>query len=1203
MNPTRHQQRVIDSTDRDIMVTAAAGSGKTWTTVRRYVRLISEKGYRPNEILAFTFTDRAAADLRRKVREAVAKLEPGEPPRGAPGEDRQEPRPGTPTGAEAAAEHRDSGPEERSMSSAWIGTFHAICSRILKAHPVEAGVDPGFTVLDEITAETLRSRAFRDALEAFLGEDQGDARRERLVGMFTEYRLRQTVFALFDELRSRGVAEPKFPEFPDTAYPTGKIEHLRREIGEIAGMKGLGSRQRPAADALKELLADPGRKIELEELGPLAFPSKSAKLAGFCEVLAGAVVELAAHEQGDAARRDIGRLLELFGRHFTRLKAGRGLLDYEDLQLVTLALLENPRHRRIQNAYRKWFREIMVDEYQDTNRLQSDLVKALRGEGTTLMTIGDEMQSIYGFRHADIELFQGRVHADGVTSFPLTDNFRSLPEVIAAVNEIGGTLDCQLDRPDGADGGPVPHTFTPLTVGRDDPDLSGSATVIATGHNDWKPLDLGELAPAVPPEARVGKEQDHFHQAEALRLAHHLRELVDSKKARQKDIAILLRATTRADIYVKALERVGLTPYMAGGKGFWNSREAVDLRSLLSVIANPLEDDALLGALVSPACGLSSDALWLLRRAAPPYRPLWPTVRAATGDPGPEGADAAWLEHLPEADRDRLNRFVATTDRLRLLAKTIPLASLVEKTVTATGYDLANLIRDPSRNGMANVRRIASLADEYETAEGRDLRGFLDWVQLSADLNRESAASTEDEASEVIRIMTVHAAKGLQFKVVCVPDCGRQITERYNLPVRIGRSKPDSDPEDFEVALQLPTVDGERYDLFGWPKLADQARDANLYEELRLFHVALTRAEDHLVISGVLDEKPKHEVTPSLSTIGRFCVGFGLDNLSPDDWPASVPEGPEPDDEILLEPNFASEERAAMLSRARDRITETDRVEFTPPPIHRPTPRIYPDVPLSFTAIHEYEECPARFFAGRILRLEDPERPGRQADPGDLALETVNRRDHGTRFGSAVHDVLELLGRSRWGELREETLAAAFEKRGVQRSGLISARRMIEGFRDSDLGRRLAASTASFEEPLLVRVREVTIRGFADVLLDDRIPLVLDYKTNRLGEKTPAELMADYAQQRNLYALAVARARGVDTVETAFVFLERPGEPVLLTMGPEELDRAEAELGATLEDITAGRFFGGPDSHRQPCGECWGCMALAGQIARASEPR
>lgn len=1167
MKPTSAQQRVIESTARDILVEAGAGSGKTSTTVSRYVHLL-ERGYEPREILAFTFTDKAAGELRERVRAARRNL------------------------AQAQGE---TNPQALSMSAAWIGTFHAICNRILRAWPVEAGVDPGFTVIDDVTSETLRMQAFGDALNRFCdGTDR--SRREAMVAAFTVPVLRRTTLAVYDELRSRGHVAPTLPDFEDTPYPEEEISYLRRNIDAILDLKGHAATHRPKLADLELLLADPDVLPRCADLEPLRFNSRKESMIEFCETLHRAVAALGAHEEGDFARRGIGRLLELFGERFTELKSHRSVLDYEDLQLKTLELLR--RNERIGDAYRSRFREIMVDEFQDTNQLQLDLIDQLRGPDATLLTVGDEMQSIYGFRHAEVELFRRRRDDPGVATYRLSDNFRSQPEVIAAVNEIGLALERQVEAKRGSEVGDR-HRFSELTVGRDDRETASSVTAILTGREGWKPLDLGELAPAIPPEAEVGKDEDHFHEAEALRVAHHLRHMVDTGVARQGEIAILLRAKTRTDFYVNALKQVGLTPYLSAGRGFWKSREAIEIQSLLSVIANPLEDEALLGALASPACGASSDALWMMRQTAPSHSPLWPVVRAVAGDLPPQGSDADWLEKIPETDRERITKFVETLDRLRALSTRVPLDTLVEEAAGATGYDLANLIRDRSRNGFANVRRVASLAHDYELAEGRDLRGFLDWIALSAELDSESAAAVQEEDSDVIRIMTVHAAKGLEFKVAVVPDCGRRNSDNHTLPIRLGKPDTGADRSRFKVGLRLQRVGGGNLDLYDWDELKHEAALANEDEELRLFHVALTRAKDHLVVSGVLGAGRPKEISDSLPMISRFGEGFDLDPEDPEEWPETVPEGADPDARIVVVANLASEETARYLRGTAAAVEDVRPVRMDAPPIDRPVNRVFPNVPLSFTAISEFEECPTRFYAKRVLGLEEPGTSAAAPQAGP-AGETVIKRDHGTRFGSAVHDVLEALGNYRWPTVQDEMLRTALTRRGLDPSAnLEPAREMVEGFTRSDLGVRVREGSASFEVPLLFRTGSITVRGFADVLLDGEVPLVLDYKTNDLGGRAPIEKMEVYRQQRNLYALAVARSRGLEAVETAFVFLARPDEPVVELLDRDALATASAELDSALERIAAGRFFGGPEADRQPCRECWACSALAARIDRA----
>lgn len=1167
--PTAQQALVIESTETDILVEAGAGSGKTTTMVNRYINLLAERGYEPREILAFTFTDKAAGELREKVRRERQRL---------------------------AAREGDANPAAISMSEAWVGTFHAICNRILKAWPVEAGIDPRFGVIDDVTAETVRNAAFQEALAEFRDEVADPSRRELMIGTITERTLRGTILSAFDELRSRGISEPRLPEFEPTPYPEEEVRRLAGMVPGLFEVKGATKLQKEKLNAILEVLS---AEFRCEDLAPFSFESSREGFSEFCELMPVLLGKLAAHEFGDETRRDLGRLLELFGQRYRRHKERRSVLDYEDLQLITVRLLAGTP--RIRDAYRDRFREIMVDEFQDTNRLQLDLVELLRGEETTLITVGDEMQSIYGFRHAEVELFRSRRDQPGIAVYRLTDNFRSQPQIIAAVNLIGGALDRQVESIRGTGSGER-HRFAELTIGLE-ADRESSVEVVMTERDGWKPLDLGPLAPAISEEAAIGKDVDHFNEAEALRLAHRLKGLVDSGQVRQKDIAILLRAKTRATLYLAALRQVGLDPYLSGGTGFWSTREAADLRALLSVLANPLDDESLLTVLASPICGLSADALWILGRAS--NRHLWESLGAAIN-----GSLEVNGQSLPLADqdRDRAADLIDLVGRLRKVAGTVPLAELVDRSLTESGYDLACLAADRTGNGLAAARRVATLAREFETAEGRSLRGFLDWVSLSADLDSESAVATVEEESDVIRIMTVHAAKGLEFGLVCVPDCGRSSVNRHSYPLLLGRpgsGESDAPPEtDFALGMRLKLVGGIHVQMYDWPQLKEQAGTRLEDEELRLFHVALTRARERLIVSGVPPAKfPNNKSgipAPSRSMILRICETFDLDPEDTGSWPAGIGEEPgETIAEVIV--NRATPETANELAGKVALADEELQHETAAPPLFRPPVEVFPNIPLSFTALTEFTDCPARFYARRILGMGRRDKDNFVALEEDLERTSVLERDRATDFGVAVHEILENLGRSRWPRPQRDRIADALTRNGIDSAGdLDRTETMVAGFAESGLGRKLRDGNAAYEVPLLLNVEGITIRGFIDVLLEEEVPTVIDYKTNRLDGRSPGEMMAGYEVQRDLYALALARARSIEAVSTTFVFLEKFDEPVVKVLSADDLATAEDRLRGHLKEIISGRYFGNGSALNNPCGECWACRRLSAQIARAA---
>ena len=1155
--PTPEQEAAIAARGHDVLLEAGAGTGKTGVMVDRYCRLVCEEVASLDAVLAFTFTDKAAAELRRRIRATLAQR------------------------AEAGSERARR--LLAGIGGAWVMTIHGFCNRLLAGHPVAAGIDPRFRVLDEAEAERAAREAFDEALESFLAT--AEPGRERTLAAFDLGGLRAIVLAAHAELRSRGVAEPRLPPQPEPDLAAAVARAATAAAEALEDLKPGSANQALCERALAALEGGDGPP-GLDELAALRTESSAQGVAAYREAIDAAVARSAEAGEGGEAYRHLAELLELFSARFAAAKDRRAGIDFEDLQLLAARLLERTE---LGESYRRRFDHILVDEFQDTNRLQLRLVEALRGPQAELVAVGDELQAIYGFRHADLDVFRERraaVEADpGAKAMALSGNFRSRPELVGAVNALGETL--------------LGDSYRPLRVGAEPagpPPAAGEGPpveLLLTRRDGWdeEAIELEPAADATTPANQL---------AEARFLAARLRALAAAGVPRG-EMVVLLRAYTHLDAHEDSLARAGLRPYVVGGRGYWSQQQVGDVCALLATIANPLDDQALFGALASPACGAAPDTLWLLRAACGGNRHVWPALeRLAGANPEAELEEPAWLEQIPEGEGELLRLFHERLAALRRRAPRLRLAALIDAAVTVTGYDLAVLMRPAGEARFANLRKLMRLAEEFESREGRDLRGLLDFLATRAESDVEAQAATSIEGHDGVRIMTVHNAKGLEFGVVAVPGLSRRLPGGSRAPLlAIGH-----EPESPSVGLQLRRLGAPSVNLYSYAELREEAQRREAEEELRLFHVAATRARERLILSGVV--KPEGGANgPGTPVVERIAAGFELDREEDSEVEVAAPlpraglEASFEPSRIAVRVNLPSPERAAEL---RVRQTETSAApelgEGPAPLVERRPPPVL-NRPLSYTALAAYEECPYRFRMERVLDLP-PSRRQSQHSPhgrGDNAA-TSPAGDAAAGRGAAVHSLLEWSQAHGWAEPDEALARAHAVAAGLDPGGRLDAELLapLRAWLGSELLRgrvRAAGARARAEVPLLLGLGGTALRGSIDLLVErgGDPPLVVDYKTDRLNGSTPAGAAARYETQRAIYALAVAAARGAPAVEVAYVFLERPDEPAAELLDGERMERGRERLAETIARIAAADFPPAP-LDRRSWELCRNCPAL-----------
>jgi ATP-dependent exoDNAse (exonuclease V) beta subunit len=1142
---TAEQAAAIADRRGSRLLAANAGSGKTAVMVERFVEAVVHDDVPVGGILALTFTEKAAGELRDRIRRRLVELELHE--------------------------------ESRAAEGAWLGTIHGFCARVLRTAPLAAGLDPGFAVLDEPAARRAGDEAWAAAVEAW-AEREGGAAIDLMAG--AGIGLREVIFEAHAELRSRGVPVA-LPEIPPTPPPDrAALEAARAQAAALLVTAGAGVRveaARAALEACESVLG--GEGVPIAGLLDAAKMSNGAKVLGEAPCVAYRETwtefrKACAAHHARAAMPLLDSLLREYDARYEAAKTARGGLDFDDLQLRVRDLFAADDGLRARWAER--FTLIMVDEFQDTNRLQLDILEQL--ERDNLFAVGDELQSIYGFRHADVTIFRDRAAAlgpDGTRR--LTANFRSREELLDVLNGAFAPIFGDSFAPLRA-GNPAPAPAAGGELRLFDPDRVGASgeppvELLLTDTKAWEEEDAESIGAAIP-----GVQS--WRRAEAVRVARRLRREVDGGR-RPGDIVVLVRAAASLRLFEQALEEAGLPTYVVGGRGYWSQEQVRDGVAYLSALANPLDEAALLAVLASPFAGLSADGLVAAARAA----------RDAGG--GLWAAMQAGVEGVPEDERGRVEAFTAFFAAERAGAERRPVEVLLERAVARTGYDLATLARPGGERRLANLRKLMRLAREYERSEGRDLRGFLTFV-TDQDLvtAREGEAALESEGLDAVRLMTIHRAKGLEFPVVCVAD--------------LGRAGPGNRPRlllarDGRVGLRLRAL-GEPAAVaaLDWEDLAGERDEAEAAEERRLLYVAMTRAEERLILSGGVDMTRWPAARPS---------GPPMDWIAPAllGDPAAVVEGGV---EILDRPFQVRPARLALrLNRpadlAADAVPERRAASagtalpaaatVDPPPPHQPA--LAPMLRrLSYSSLGSYARCGYRFYLQRGLGLPDVPPPPGAVPAGELP-EGLDPRVR----GSLVHLLLESLDFRRPAPPTAAAVRAAATAMGTELSDadVEDAAGLVGAFAESELCGRLARAhavrrEAPFAFPMEPGPNAPLLHGVVDVIgrEADGTALVVDYKTDRLGGADPVEI-ADraYGTQRSVYALAALR-EGVARVDVAHCFLERPERTALASFTPADIPALEERLLGLAGGLLAGSFSVAAEPHRELCATCPGRRAL-----------
>ena len=866
----------------NVLVVAGAGTGKTHTLIERCCALLLKEGCSLDEILMVTFTDAAAAEMRKRIRARLAK-----------------------TVSESTDPRLSRRLEEQIalLDSAYISTLHSFCLRLVRDHFHDGRLwlDPEFAVLTEEQVHQLRNNTLDALLESHYGGNSADARafREFLTEQVSgnETKVRELIWQLLRY--SRSLSDPgawfekQLAIFADSEprqwrewFKTGFFEWRERWTHDLQPFAGTSN----VAECLKALAAVNANASQKQIAHALtkiqeAFSAKWArgtvgtvreKIDDFFTDAAFLQSLLPTENEEDPLKQDwewsrghmhtLLRLTQKLGEAFDAAKRDSGGVDFSDLEQFALRLLWDAAAGRPTPLAQEWqarFKFVFVDEYQDINEAQDTILRAVSREGVQAnrFLVGDVKQSIYRFRLAAPKIFQAykklwSENANAGRAIPLSHNFRSHEAVLEFVNSffslfmrehIGGvTYDADARLVFGA-----PETR--VRFSRNSNPLPPVEIHIRTKTKEDGAIDFAQNGESESAAEVVDLDAT---EKEARLVALQLKKLLtdkleiwdDEKKVSRavewRDMVVLLRSPrNKAEIYAREFNRVGV-PLHVKRESFYSATEISDLLSLLQLLDNPMQDLPMLAVLRSPIVGLSVDELAMIRAGHHEDR-FWAAALRFNSNP-PKFSGAA--ENIASAAHAKLQDFFKKFDSWRREIRRGTLSTSVRSVLDQTHYESLILAQERGEERLANVNRLLRLMRQFDPYQRQGLLRFLRFVEAQRDAEAEEEPASS-ASSDAVRLLSIHQSKGLEFPVVAVAD----IAKNFNFADLRADILLDSE---FGLCPRIvpPNINARYPSLPYW--LARQRQERELLgEELRLLYVAMTRARDRLLLIGSVSEK------------------------------------------------------------------------------------------------------------------------------------------------------------------------------------------------------------------------------------------------------------------------------------------------------------------------------------------------------------
>ena len=1126
---TPGQEKTIKTLDKPLFVAAGAGSGKTFTLTQRIVWALKEgsgtdgKPYLSSldQALIITFTNAAATEIKERVREALEK-----------------------EGLHSAALQVD---------DAWISTIHGMCSRILKIHALDLGLDPEFEIIDDMTRNQLVNISIEEVLRE-LSQDESYAE-----FLSTYAGNRDALKSRIETLISYAQSSPVGMDAISFVGDSSDLEVLKAELESLCGAlealrAAIAATKPDEAEQLQNVQSELSSKLQqhlvlsltdfdqafwdtLQKALKIGRSSKEIKIVKdeatyqlkVCSSLFGLIQDTF---EGQCLKDVTEQVYKLFNQK----KRAVGGLDNDDLLHLTAKVFEE--HPEIAAVYTDKFKLVMVDEFQDTDQQQVQMIKSLSGKDAQyLTTVGDAQQSIYRFRGADVDVFFRRQAEVSEDLQPrLVDNFRSHNEILRFVAKV-----CSAE-------GMIPN-FMDLSAGREEP----ATPFIAHSPRVYFEVTKFEKSGNSKPGDDVTRSQ-----LVAYQLADRINTLMQDEKIQAKDVAILMKSVKKAQPYIEALRTFGIESVVSGASTFGEQPEVQLIGSLLQALANMYDSyEGLFPVLSSEIFSLDASDLLLLG--------------TNFGENGQRITNRDIAESVvsdacnpPFEISPKLKNALEVLSNARSSLSNKRVSDVIKKVVLDAGWisrlqKMGNEGQSKIANIFAALEQIDSLQKELSIGVASVAKAFSQWCDTAKESPKVLHCSTQN----AVTFMTIHASKGLEFPVVAVvgavsgPKAGAgsepflhvRKDDSYQIAFSSSSKKLH---ELYDDCHEVPTSIDECKSLLEWRMfLETQENEFEEQEQNRRLYVALTRAREAVILTSTID-LTKEGISPRYTR--------KITDALFEEPPLSAGEH-----QFEYGGNLAGCMRVVQGSGKKDEPIQVEGLELVEPSDCNPgeeensqaveTFDLYEKVRLSVTSETTYDQRKGFFSYSSAhqqmaenFKVENNLQPVTETSvmlPGTLADDGVDP----TNLGSAFHELAQIMVETQ-SKVDEQTIDKLCLKNSVPQRAISRVKQALELWSNSAIRQEaLAHDVIIAESPFTLQVDSEYgnyVEGAIDLLAynkGSKDALVVDYKTGDKG-LSATQIYEHHQMQANFYAYVLMQ-HGFTKVECAFVCVEveEAGQP------------------------------------------------------------